>query len=1221
MQAIHPRSKLQAWCEGIIEAGWLAALMVAPLFFNVYSSRVFEPDKIALVRSIALVMLMAYLVKLLDGGQPWLPGPGSRAGTEETGPSSLWRRLLTLPFALPVLLMVLSYLISTALSVAPRVSWWGSYQRLQGTYTFLAYIVIAVLTAAHLRRPEQLRRLQHAVILTSLPISIYGIVQHYGIDPLPWGGDVVTRVSANAGNPIFLAAYLIMALFLTLERIYTSFAFLLAATPEKPEETSPALVAHELPSALAGGAYLFIFIVQLLAIFWTGSRGPWLGLGAGLYVFVLLLITGLRPARYRTWTALWVGLGLLAAVLLVLINTTPLGNPVRTIPYVGRLAEILETDRGTGKVRVLIWEGVSQMVAPHDPIPFPDGSQDRVNLIRPLVGYGPEAMWVAYNNFYPPALAQVEARNASPDRSHNETWDSLAITGLFGFVAYVLLFLSIFYWALRWLGLVVGRRDLYLFLGLWLGGGTVTSLVFRLYDGSWRLLGVALPLGFILGFIVYVTLAVYRHPEAQIAPEARSRHLLIVAILAAILAHYVEIHFGIAIAATRTYFWVLTALLLVVGTGLLTPEPFAAPVTDSPGHTPDTSSPPPPGRGRRRRGRRPAPSTSAPGGSPALATGLLPSTVMTDLWILATLAFLYTTNFQAQTSPWAILWNSLAVRMVNGQPVRSPGILFLVLFTWLVATVIGVSVAALRRPTRADLRWWATRAGAYGGILLAGWFLYSLVQALRLRPGAAGVTLDAQLAHVAGHYNLYAWLLVLWILGAGAVYAWPVLQQARVRLLGRPALSLSAGLAVAGITFLLISSVNMGLVAADVFYKQGQQMEGQGDFVASIEMYRRALRVRPTEDHYMLFLGRSLLEQAKRAPGESPSQLPPDLDLEDVLALDVAQVSQLGREDLLRAAETVLLEAQRLNPLNTDHTANLARLYRTWADLVADPQERQALLERALEYYRTAVKLSPNAAHLWNELGATLVLLGREDQAEEAYRHSLSLDDRFENTYLLLAELYERQGETEKLKALLEQGLAQRPRSSQLKAFLGVVQAREGDLEEAIQTYRALVEEQPNDLNSLRNLAVLYRDAGRPDEALAWAQRFLEVARQLGNDPPHVVLPVYRLMAEIYQQRGEMEPLLQVYEAMAQAAPEDVQVLTDLAALYIQAERYEDAIPWLQKLMALDPDNYRYPLQMAQLYAQMGEYTAARSLAQQALEQAPPEEQEPIRQLLAGLPE
>ena len=48
--------------------GWLAAAVLVPLFFNVYSSRVFEPDKISLLRSIALIMAVAWLVKLFEGG-------------------------------------------------------------------------------------------------------------------------------------------------------------------------------------------------------------------------------------------------------------------------------------------------------------------------------------------------------------------------------------------------------------------------------------------------------------------------------------------------------------------------------------------------------------------------------------------------------------------------------------------------------------------------------------------------------------------------------------------------------------------------------------------------------------------------------------------------------------------------------------------------------------------------------------------------------------------------------------------------------------------------------------------------------------------------------------------------------------------------------------------------------------------------------------------------
>jgi len=492
------KTKLDAWLNHTIEAGWLAAMVVGPLFFNVFSSRVFEPDKISLLRSLALLMLLAWLIKLANGGPAWLPahtnGSASATATDADAPARpWWRRLGYVPLLIPILLMVLAYLISTGFSVARFVSWWGSYQRLQGTYTFLSYVIIALLTIAHLRRPDQFRRLQHTIILTSLPIAIYGVIQHLDVDPLPWGGDVTTRVAANAGNAIFLAAYLIMALFFTLERVYSSFAFLLShKTPDQHN-------GHDTSAALAGGAYLFILMVQLLAIFWTQSRGPWLGLFFGLYLFVLLVFTALRPKNHRLWTSAWVGLGVAGAVLLVIMNTTPFFANLANVPYVGRLTTLLESEGGTGRVRVLIWEGASEMVQPHPALTFPDGSQDAINPLRPVVGYGPEAMWIAFNPFYPPELAQIEARNASPDRSHNETWDALVITGGLGFFAYLSLFVSIFYWALRWLGLLVNRRDTLLFAAI----VSITSLVAigLLYqlENSWAYFGVALPVGLIAG--------------------------------------------------------------------------------------------------------------------------------------------------------------------------------------------------------------------------------------------------------------------------------------------------------------------------------------------------------------------------------------------------------------------------------------------------------------------------------------------------------------------------------------------------------------------------------------------------------------------------------------------------------------------------------------------------------------------------------------------------
>jgi O-antigen ligase len=80
-------------------------------------------------------------------------------------------------------------------------------------------------------------------------------------------------------------------------------------------------------------------------------------------------------------------------------------------------------------------------------------------------------MYVAYNRFYPPDLAHYESRNASPDRSHNETWDSLVITGIIGLLAYQFLFISVFIYGLRWVGLMPTDRERNIFIWGWLIGG------------------------------------------------------------------------------------------------------------------------------------------------------------------------------------------------------------------------------------------------------------------------------------------------------------------------------------------------------------------------------------------------------------------------------------------------------------------------------------------------------------------------------------------------------------------------------------------------------------------------------------------------------------------------------------------------------------------------------------------------------------------------------
>ena len=70
--------------------------------------------------------------------------------------------------------------------------------------------------------------------------------------------------------------------------------------------------------------------------------------------------------------------------------------------------------------------------------------------------------------------------------------------------------------------------------------------------------------------------------------------------------------------------------------------------------------------------------------------------------------------------------------------------------------------------------------------------------------------------------------------------------------------------------------------------------------------------------------------------------------------------------------------------------------------------------------------------------------MDRLDEAEASFQHSLTLDDRFENTYAFLAELYSQQNASEKLSLILEQGLEKLPNSLALLTHKASEQSKSG---------------------------------------------------------------------------------------------------------------------------------------------------------------------------------
>ncbi|MFN3762534.1 MAG: tetratricopeptide repeat protein, partial [Anaerolineae bacterium] len=898
-------------------------------------------------------------------------------------------------------------------------------------------------------------------------------------------------------------------------------------------------------------AYIFIFLVQVISIWYTHSRGPLMGLVMGLAVWAFLGLLALRRAALRevphpadlledvragiafglgsiagaggvgaglflalrgtvqtnpslqwapavgallvlagSWLAFivngrgwrWLWASALVTVLLFAAGflTVNLAEPVHAWaqeqPWMGRLDEVLQAETGTGKVRSLIWEGALRLILPHEPIRYPPtatdptGHPDPFNVIRPLVGYGPESMYVAYNRFYPPLLGHYESRTASPDRSHNETLDSLVITGLVGFAAYLWLFGSLFYYGLSWLGWIPdpSRRRLFFFL---LVTGALAAVAAVIPTVGPHFFGLAIPVGMVLGMLAYLVVCGFFSPESLPAPHPDQ--ILLVGILATFVAHLVEINFGIAIASTRTTFWALAGVFVLLGTrGIVEREERPA--------APQTAPSPKSKKKRRRRPVAPpppAPSSAVPAWLwPALGAALI------GALILGTLSYDFVNNVERLSNPAQIFWRSLTVIAIGGPPRSSLGILLVFGMAWAITALLtvtqmahrwaGVGAGASPAPTAGDL--WAAAlvvllvsltVGMTFGLLLAG------RHAAVLRMTVQNVNDLLRLAeYIAGQIGAYyGFLAVVILLGGLALSGERLMPREWGTAWGPVALAVLLPLAVIGAV-----QANLRPIRADIIYKQADPWDRSGQWGAAVPHYQRAVQLAPHEDFYYLYLGRALLEAATTTN-------------------DTAQ-----QEAILRETERVLLQAQALSPLNTDHSANLARMYQRWADLPAGQAQRETLLNLASRYYEAATSLSPNNAILWNQW-ATLYLYSMRDEEGfwQRINRSLEVDDGFEQTWLIVGDARAMKGDLAGAAEAYRKALEIQPGMPQVWNALARVYLQQGQNNQAVEALTRSLELDPTGSwawDAHRLLAIAYYQMGAPEMALAEAQTALQMA-------------------------------------------------------------------------------------------------------------------------------
>ncbi|RMG03800.1 MAG: hypothetical protein D6735_07855, partial [Acidobacteria bacterium] len=302
--------------------------------------------------------------------------------------------------------------------------------------------------------------------------------------------------------------------------------------------------------------------------------------------------------------------------------------------------------------------------------------------------------------------------------------------------------------------------------------------------------------------------------------------------------------------------------------------------------------------------------------------------------------------------------------------------------------------------------------------------------------------------------------------------------------------SIVAGFILIFLSLIVIYQRNLRVIQADIAFKLAESFAKPGSWPVSIQIYQHAIDLAPREDYYYLFLGRSYIEYAREIN-------------------DDAQ-----REALFEQAKSDLLLARSLNPLNTDHTANLARLYSQWTLFSKDEKLKRERFNESDRYFAQAVSLSPNNSRLWGEWA--VLLMSNEQTHPEALQklmRAYQLDPNYDWIAYLFGEYYRLQAarikSNEERASLIETAISNYLKAASLTEdenskhsylLMAAQLAIEGNLiDQAIQALEnalAINATQTEKWRYEQTLAQLYLQIGQMDQALFHANHAFRLAPQ-----------------------------------------------------------------------------------------------------------------------------
>lgn len=229
-------------------------------------------------------------------------------------------------------------------------------------------------------------------------------------------------------------------------------------------------------------------------------------------------------------------------------------------------------------------------------------------------------------------------------------------------------------------------------------------------------------------------------------------------------------------------------------------------------------------------------------------------------------------------------------------------------------------------------------------------------------------------------------------------------------------------------------------------------------------------------------------------------------------------------------------------------------------------------LEAAYEAFSRAVRLDPQSADAWYNLGLAYRALGRSADSEAAYGRAIGLEPGHSLAMFNLANLIYNRGDRTKAAKLYRQAVEADPSFAPARFNLGICLAGQGREAEAAASFEKAVQLQPDYSQARQALARIlagmgnsYKTQGRIREALSCLRRAAEITPQEAG--------IWNNLGAILLDQGDGNGAADQFRRAIDLDPQFVDAYFNLALALERQGEPGAAAKVLEKIVSLHPDS------------------------------------------------